>query len=41
MERTLRIEGMMCAHCEARGKKALEALPGVAAVIAVAQRLWR
>ena len=29
-ERTLHIEGMMCAHCEARVKKALEALPGVA-----------
>jgi Cu2+-exporting ATPase len=30
MERTLKIEGMMCAHCEARVKKALEALPEVA-----------
>ncbi|MBR3570369.1 MAG: heavy metal translocating P-type ATPase [Oscillibacter sp.] len=29
MEKTLKIEGMMCAHCEARVKKALEALPGV------------
>ena len=29
MEKTLRIEGMMCAHCEARVKKALEAVPGV------------
>ncbi len=29
MERTLKIEGMMCAHCEARVKKALEALPEV------------
>ena len=26
MEKTLKIEGMMCAHCEARVKKALEAL---------------
>ena len=26
---TLEIEGMMCAHCEARVKKALEAVPGV------------
>ena len=30
MEKTLKIEGMMCAHCEARVKKALEALPEVA-----------
>jgi Cu2+-exporting ATPase len=27
---TLRIEGMMCQHCEAAVKKALEAVPGVA-----------
>ncbi|MBO4838360.1 MAG: heavy metal translocating P-type ATPase [Lachnospiraceae bacterium] len=27
--KTLEIEGMMCMHCEARVKKALEALPGV------------
>ncbi len=27
---TLQIEGMMCGHCEARVKKCLEALPGVA-----------
>ena len=27
--RTMKIEGMMCGHCEARVKKALEALPGV------------
>ncbi|MGN0984115.1 MAG: metal-transporting ATPase, partial [Gemmiger sp.] len=30
MEKTLKIEGMMCGHCEARVKKALEAVPGVA-----------
>ena len=30
MEKTLKIEGMMCGHCEARVKKALEALSGVA-----------
>jgi len=30
MEKTLKIEGMMCPHCEARVKKALEALPEVA-----------
>ena len=29
MEKTLNIEGMMCAHCEARVKKALEAVIGV------------
>ncbi len=29
MEKTMRIEGMMCAHCEARVKKALEAIDGV------------
>ena len=29
MKRTLTIEGMMCGHCEARVKKALEALPEV------------
>ena len=29
MEVTLKIEGMMCQHCENRVKKALEALPGV------------
>ena len=31
MEKTMNIEGMMCGHCEARVKKALEALPEVAA----------
>lgn len=30
MEITLKIEGMMCAHCEATVKKALEAIPTVA-----------
>ena len=29
MKKTLHIEGMMCCHCEARVKKALEALPAV------------
>jgi Cu2+-exporting ATPase len=29
MEKTMKIEGMMCSHCEARVKKALEALPQV------------
>lgn len=30
MEKTMKIEGMMCGHCEASVKKALEALPEVA-----------
>ena len=29
MKKTLNVEGMMCGHCEARVKKALEALPEV------------
>ena len=29
MTKTLYIDGMMCAHCEARVKKCLEALEGV------------
>ncbi len=31
MEKTIKIEGMMCGHCEASVKKALEALEGVSA----------
>ncbi len=31
MKKTLDVEGMMCMHCEARVKKALEAVDGVAA----------
>lgn len=27
--RTLKVEGMMCSHCEAHAKQALEALPGI------------
>ena len=34
MEKTLRIEGMICPHCEAHVKRALEALEGVASVVA-------
>ena len=34
MEKTLKIEGMMCGHCEARVKKALEALPEVQQAVA-------
>ena len=30
MEKTMKIEGMMCPHCQARVKKTLEALPQVA-----------
>ena len=29
MEKTMKIEGMMCGHCEARVKKCLEELDGV------------
>lgn len=29
MEKTIKIEGMMCAHCAARVKACLEALPEV------------
>ena len=29
MKKTLKIEGMMCGHCEMHTKKALEALDGV------------
>lgn len=31
MKKTMKIEGMMCGHCEARVKKALEALAEVEA----------
>ena len=30
MKKTLKIEGMMCSHCEARVKALLEAMPEVA-----------
>ncbi len=33
MKKTLHVEGMMCGHCEARVKKALEALPAVDAAV--------
>ena len=33
MEKTLKIEGMMCPHCEATVKKALEAVSGVEAAV--------
>jgi len=34
MTKTLKVEGMMCMHCEARVKKALEAIPGVESAVA-------
>ncbi len=34
MTKILKVEGMMCPHCEAHVKKALEALPGVAEALA-------
>lgn len=34
MEKTLKIEGMMCPHCEGTVKKALEAIDGVREVVA-------
>lgn len=34
MEKTIKVEGMMCPHCEAHVKKALEALEGVEAAVA-------
>jgi Cu2+-exporting ATPase len=30
MKKTMKIQGMMCPHCEARVKKVLEAIDGVA-----------
>ena len=33
MKKTLNVEGMMCGHCEARVKKALEALPEVSEAV--------
>ena len=34
MTKTLKVEGMMCAHCEATVKKALEEISGVENAIA-------
>ena len=34
METVLKVEGMMCAHCEAHVKKALEEIPGVESAVA-------
>ncbi|MDE7244873.1 MAG: heavy metal translocating P-type ATPase [Oscillospiraceae bacterium] len=33
MEKTMKIEGMMCAHCSGRVEKALNGLPGVTAAV--------
>ena len=33
MEKTMKIKGMMCKHCEARVKNALEALPEVSEAV--------
>ena len=33
MEYTMKVEGMMCPKCEARTKKALEAVAGVASAV--------
>ncbi len=33
MEKTIKIEGMMCAHCQAHVDKALNAIPGVTATV--------
>ena len=33
MEKTVRIEGMMCPHCEARVKKVLEELPFIQSAV--------
>lgn len=34
MTKTIKIEGMMCPHCEAHTKKALEAIDGVESAVA-------
>jgi len=34
MTKTIKVEGMMCAHCEAHVKKALEEIPGVESAVA-------
>ena len=33
MEKTVKIEGMMCPHCEARVKKVLEELPFIQSAV--------
>ena len=36
MAKTVKIEGMMCAHCSGRVEKALNDLPGVTATVDLA-----
>ena len=36
MAKTMKIEGMMCAHCSGRVEKALNDLPGVTATVDLA-----
>ena len=38
MEKTMVIEGMMCGHCEAAVKKALEEIPGVGEAVVSHER---
>ena len=38
MKKTLKVDGMMCMHCEARVKKALEAVEGVESAVADHER---
>ena len=38
MNKTMKIEGMMCAHCQAHVEKALNALPGVTATVDLAAK---
>ena len=34
MEKVFKVEGMMCPHCEAHAKRAVEAIPGVESAVA-------
>ena len=34
MQKVLKVEGMMCPHCEAHVKEALEGIPGVTEAVA-------
>lgn len=38
MKKTLRLDGMTCAHCQARVEKALNALDGVSASVSLAEK---
>lgn len=39
MKRIMNIEGMSCAHCQARVEKALQAIPGVAATVNLKKKI--